>query len=70
MLTKKKSEKIREIFSFYRGMILDTCEQEIGEGKNWPFVRSRLLKVLSPDRGLESKVFEIILEGQDHEQTS
>ena len=67
MLTKRKEQKIREVFSFYRGMVLDLFEQEVGDEKNWPFIRSRLLKILSPDRGLESKVFETILEGQEDE---
>ena len=67
MLHKRQEQKIREVFSFYRGLILDLFEQEVGDGKNWPFIRSRLLKILSPDRGLESKVFETILEEQEDE---
>ncbi len=68
MLSKRKEQKLREVFSFYRGLILDIFEQEVGDEKKWPFMRSRLLKILSPDRGLESKVFETMLEGNDDEQ--
>ncbi len=68
MLTKRKEQKIREVFGFYRGMILDLFENELGEEKKWPFIRSRLLKILSPERGLESKVFETMMEGLGDEQ--
>jgi hypothetical protein len=51
------------------GMILDLFEQEMGEEKDWPFIRSRLLKIPSPDRGLESKVFETLLEGQEEDES-
>jgi hypothetical protein len=47
--------RILEIMDFYRGVILDAVEQEIGESCQWPFLRSRLLKALG-DRGLVGKV--------------
>ena len=47
--------RILEIMDFYRGVILDAVEQEIGESSQWPFLRSRLLKALG-DRGLVGKV--------------
>lgn len=56
-------QKINEVFSFYRGLILDLFEQELGTEKKWPFIRSRLLKILSSERGLEFKITEIMKHG-------
>ncbi|WP_413612921.1 hypothetical protein [Bdellovibrio sp. HCB-110] len=53
-------KQITETFCFYRGLIIDLFEQEVGTDKNWPFIRSRLLKILSPDRGLEAKIIAIV----------
>ncbi len=47
--------RIQEIMDFYRGVILDAVEQEIGESRQWLFLRSRLLKALG-DRGLGGKI--------------
>lgn len=60
-----KAKKAKELFQFYRGMILDACEQEAGENTKWNYLRSRLLKLLSPERGLECKIIELILEAED-----
>ncbi|MBK8202397.1 MAG: hypothetical protein IPK68_08845 [Bdellovibrionales bacterium] len=67
-MQKQKVTEVREVFSFYRGLILDLFEQELGDAKNWQFIRSRLLKILSPERGLEAKVLETILDGHKDEQ--
>lgn len=48
--------QVREIFSFYRSLILDLLEQDIGDLKSWPYLRSRILRALSSDRGLEYKI--------------
>lgn len=63
MANQVEANRIRETFGFYRGLILDLLEQELGDDKNWSFIRSRILKILSPDRGLEHKILEI-LEGK------
>jgi hypothetical protein len=55
-----QQDQIKEVFSFYRGLILDLLEQEMGQSPNWPFIRSRLLKILSQDRGLEAKVMQLL----------
>lgn len=60
MSVQSEEKKIKEVFSFYRGLILDLLEQELGDQKNWNFIRARILKILSQDRGLEFKILEII----------
>lgn len=60
MVFSENSKQAQEVFGFYRGLILDLLEQELGEQKNWNFIRSRILKILSQDRGLEFKILEII----------
>lgn len=57
---EETQQQITETFCFYRGLIIDLFEQEVGTDKNWPFIRSRLLKILSPDRGLEAKIIAIV----------
>lgn len=62
-LSENKKERIErqlvEIIDFYRGLILDSVEQELGGSDNWTFVRSRLLKALG-DRGLVGRVRQIV----------
>jgi hypothetical protein len=48
-----------EVVDFYRGLILDMIEQELGGSANWPFLRGRLLKALG-DRGLVGRMKEVI----------
>jgi hypothetical protein len=48
-----------ETFDFYRGLILETFEQEVGDQPNWPLIRSRVLKCMG-DRGLEGKLRELL----------
>jgi hypothetical protein len=60
MPNQKDIQQIQEVFSFYRSLTIELFEQELGEEKNWPFLRSRLLKIFSPERGLEAKVINII----------
>lgn len=60
MLQDNSQEQLREVFSFYRGLLLDLLEQEMGQSPNWPFIRGRILKILSQDRGLEAKVMQTI----------
>jgi hypothetical protein len=65
MTSNQKAKKIQEIMEFYRGLILDACEHEMADEKKWRYLRSRLLKLLSADRGLEHKILVIVLEGDD-----
>ncbi len=51
--------QILEVIDFYRGIVLDSVEQEVGSSDNWTFVRSRLLKALG-DRGLVGRVRQIL----------
>lgn len=65
--TKLKAEKTKELFQLYRGLILDACEREVDVETTWTYLRNRLLKLLSPERGLESKILETWLEGENDE---
>lgn len=67
MAKQSESERVQEVFSFYRGLILDMLEQELSEQQSWNFIRSRILRALSQDRGLECRILEIITE---EDQTS
>lgn len=66
-MKENEAKQIKETFNFYRGLLLDLFEQELGDTKKWPFIRSRLLKFLSSERGLEAKVMEIVMAGDRHE---
>ena len=60
MIQKERIEgQLLEVVDFYRGLILDIVEQELGCTDNWTFVRSRLLKTLG-DRGLVGKIKELL----------
>ena len=55
---ESKSQQLKELLellSFYRGMVLDACEQELGDSPRWEFLRSRLLKIFG-NRGMEEKI--------------
>lgn len=54
-----KSREVFETLGFYRGIILDLIEQELSEQKNWPYVRSRLLRALG-EKGLEGRLHFIL----------
>lgn len=58
-------EQIHQTINFYRGLMLDLFEQELSDHAKWPFIRSRLLKILSPQRGLEAKIMSIISESDN-----
>lgn len=66
---KKQTDRLLEVVGFYRGMVLDACEQEMSDSTRWQFLRSRLLKLFG-SRGFESKILEIMTEGNEgrHEQ--
>lgn len=51
-------EKVVESISYYGGLTLDLFEAQLGHTKEWPFIRSRLLKIFG-DRGLKGRVEEI-----------
>lgn len=51
--------RLLEALAFYRGLILDSVEQELGGEANWPFLRGRLLKSMG-DRGLAGRIREIL----------
>ncbi len=48
-----------ESLDFYRGLVLDSVEQELGGTEKWPYLRGRLLKALG-DRGLAGRIREIL----------
>jgi hypothetical protein len=52
-------ERVIEVVDFYRGMVLDIAEHELGTADSWHFVRGRLLKALG-DRGLTGKIRDIL----------
>ena len=65
-------QRLVELIDYYRGIVMDTIESEMGSSPNWKFMRSRLLKALG-DRGLSGKVQEILaaeikVEGVANEQ--
>lgn len=69
ILNHEQKEKIIRVVDFYRGMILDAVEAEVGELSNWKYLRGRLLKLLGHS-GLEGKIQEILDEvhsGVGHE---
>ena len=53
-----QSDQIQEALSRYRSLILDVCEQEMGDSPRWKFLRPRLLKYLG-SRGLENELVKI-----------
>lgn len=61
--TETKKDRLErgllEILDFYRGLVLDTVEQELGGDGNWQFVRARLLKAFG-DRGLAGRIRELL----------
>jgi hypothetical protein len=57
--TTELQRQLLEVVGFYRGILLDSVEQALGEDANWKHVRSRLLKCLG-DSGLEGRIREII----------
>lgn len=59
MTPDKTLNEILEAIDSYRGIILDTVEQEVGLSPRWQFVRFRLLNALG-NRGLRNRVHEII----------
>jgi hypothetical protein len=60
----KQLKELLEMLGFYRGMVLDACEQEMGESPRWAFLRSRLLKIFG-QRGMEEKIIKIMGEAID-----
>jgi len=58
--------QIIETIGFYRGLLLDSVEHEMGGDPKWGYLRSRMLKILG-DRGLEGRVQEILTQGGTHE---
>ncbi len=55
---EKLEQDILDAIGFYRGLVLDSVEQEMGlNDERWKFVRGRLLKCFG-DRGLQGKVTE------------
>jgi len=50
--------RLLDALAYYRGLILDSVEQEIGDSPRWKLLRSRLLKYLG-ERGLEAQIKEI-----------
>ena len=50
--------QLLDALSYYRGLILDATEQEMGDSPRWKLLRSRLLKYLG-ERGLEAKIKEV-----------
>lgn len=52
-------KEILEVVDLYRGIILDTVEQELGDSPKWKFIRSRVLNCFG-DRGLSEKIKNII----------
>ena len=57
--TEKQTDRLLEVAGFYRGMVLDACEQELADSPRWQFLRSRLLKIFG-ERGLQQKILEIM----------
>lgn len=58
-LKTRLEHRLLDAVDFYRGLILDSVEQELGDGDTWTFTRGRLLKALG-DRGLTGRIREIL----------
>ena len=56
---EKIEREVRQTIDFFRGLAMDAVEQEVGDGPNWQFLRSRLLKVFG-HRGIEGRILEIL----------
>ncbi len=56
---EKQKQELIEMLGFYRGLVLDACEQELGESPRWQVLRSRLLKIFG-QRGMEEKILSIM----------
>lgn len=54
----KVKSQVLESISYFGGLTLDVFEAQMGHTKEWPFIRSRLLKIFG-DRGLKGRVSEI-----------
>jgi len=54
-----KLSKILEVIDLYRGIVMDSVEQEFGDHPNWKYLRARLLKAFG-DRGLTKRVQDIM----------
>lgn len=65
IVSEKILEQLLESVNFYRGVVLDSVEQELGDTPNWKFMRTRILRAFG-DRGLEGRICRI-LEGTHNE---
>lgn len=54
-----KEDQVIEAISFYRSMILDVVEIQIGDTPCWQSTRGKFLRALG-DRGLEGRIREIL----------
>jgi len=54
----KVKNEVLESVAYFAGLTLDVFEAQMGHTKEWPFIRSRLLKIFG-DRGLKGRVEEI-----------
>ena len=55
----KKIGEVSEAIDFYRGIVLDICEQAFESDPSWKYLRSRILKAFG-DRGLEGRLTAIL----------
>jgi hypothetical protein len=58
-ISSHQTERLLEMIAFYRGLVLDACEADMGNSPNWKFLRSRLLKLFG-EKGMEQKVLQIM----------
>lgn len=59
-IIKNVGRAIDEEVEFAQGSILLLFEQSLGHEPEWKFVRSRLLKIFSTDRGLRRRIADIV----------
>lgn len=52
---RELQQMLLDLLDFYRGLVLDAVQVELGDTPSWPHVRSRILKALG-DRGLGGKI--------------
>ncbi len=52
-------ERALQIVDYYRSIVMDIVEQELGSASNWQFLRGRLLNALG-DKGLSGRLRELL----------
>jgi hypothetical protein len=61
-------KQLKDIMAHYRALLMDEFHLELGETPRWKQIRTRVLRLLSPDRGLEMRLRDLIDGGKGLER--